>query len=736
MIGLYLLTNNQLINDKTIKFGMSTRIQYRWIDYLAIFSDSKYIYYYEFLDNLSRDEILNIEDEILQLHKEDRNPFFQTEYFYCTDYLKFHYSIVDVLNKRKIKYISHDTHDFDRKYYDNKPDSFESLLKLKSTQIIDNEFIPHVHQQDILNKIENFYHKNDIGSIFWACGLGKALLGVLIVQKLNCKLVVIGVPSIYLQKQMKNEIMKIFNNHKNILFVGSETEINEIYTIKSTTNQVDIHKFINRKSSRCKFVITTYDSCNHLSNFIFDLKIGDEAHHLVGSENEKTKDSFHKIKSNKTLFMTATEKVIENNKTNKIIYSMDDKTIFGEIIDTKSISWAIEHKKITDYNLIILKNTEDEIDNIIYSMNLSENKEIMQHKDLFLSAYMALKSIEKYIELTHILIYTNKTENAELIKDYIDIILQLNLIKINKENYYNKALHSHSKEKLYDIKLSDGTVKEGEITKFKNSEWGIISSVYIFGEGFDCPRLNGVVFSENMESDIRIVQSTLRPNRLDSTFPNKKAFVIIPYIDTENFMTDNDSFNKCRKIIAKIRNVDERIEQKINVVSLNKKSSKSPDDVVEEKIKYHHIIENSEELEKIKLRLRYSRALDSMCSEEQDEYNYVKQLNKELNIQSKEEYANDVIKNKHKNYIDNPEEYFKLKCVWTNWYDFIGVDTTTFIQYKNLWIEFCKENNVKSLDDYKELCKIYEKLPKNPVSFYKNFTNIPNELGIHRNRRK
>ena len=46
MIGLYLLTTNQLAKDETIKFGMSMRIEYRWIDYLAIFSDSKYVYYY------------------------------------------------------------------------------------------------------------------------------------------------------------------------------------------------------------------------------------------------------------------------------------------------------------------------------------------------------------------------------------------------------------------------------------------------------------------------------------------------------------------------------------------------------------------------------------------------------------------------------------------------------------------------------------------------------------------
>ena len=758
--GLYLLTTNQLIKDKTIKFGMSMRIEYRWIDYLAIFNDSKYVYYYEILDNLSREEIIDIESEILELHKDERNYYFQTEYFYCDNYQEFHQTIIKVLDNRKINYKVHDTHNFDRKYYDNKPDTFEPNIKEKKLEIMNGDFKPYYYQQEVLDKIEKFYESNKIGKICWACGLGKALLGVLIIQKLKCKLVVIGVPSIYLQKQMKNEIMKIFNNSNNILLIGSE--------LFATTNEDKIKQFINGENSdingkdsningkdsningkdsninECKFIITTYVSSYLLSNnYMFDLKIGDEAHHLVGTESEKTKESFHKIKSNKTLFMTATEKVIENNKSNKVLYSMDDKEIFGERIDEKSICWAIEHKKITDYYLIILKNTENEIDNIINSLNLDNDPEIkssiIDHKDLFLSAFMSLKSIEKYSDLTHILIYTNKTENSELVKKYVDIILELNIININKENYYNKSLHSNSKENLYDIELSDKSIKEGEITKFKKSSWGIISSVYIFGEGFDCPKLNGVVFGENMESDIRIVQSTLRPNRLDKNFPNKKAYVIIPYIDTENFLSDNESFDKCRKIIYKIRNVDERIEQKILVVSLNKPNIKEPEPTNPNptvKIKYHDIIENGDELIKIILRLRYSKALTSMHSEEQDEFNYVKQLNKELNINSKDEYTEKMIKDKHKMYIENPEDYFRTNGVWSNWYDFLGVNTKKFIQDKNEWINFCKEKNVKSLDDYKELCKLYEKLPKNPIDFYIGFISIPTELSLYTKRRK
>jgi hypothetical protein len=112
-----------------------------------------------------------------------------------------------------------------------------------------------------------------------------------------------------------------FLSPSNILYVGGETEKNEYYTIESTTKEDDINKFVNKKSSDCKFLITTYDSCNKLLNNKFDFKIGDEAHHLVGLEKDTNKgyDAFHNINSKKSLFMTATEKVIENNRTNKVI---------------------------------------------------------------------------------------------------------------------------------------------------------------------------------------------------------------------------------------------------------------------------------------------------------------------------------------------------------------------------------------------------------------------------------
>ena len=60
------------------------------------------------------------------------------------------------------------------------------------------------------------------------------------------------------------------------------------------------------------------------------------------------------------------------------------------------------------------------------------------------------------------------------------------------------------------------------------------------------------------------------------------------------------------------------------------------------------------------MRLRYSKALYSNNSEEQDEFNYIQQLNKELKLDNKEDYTKEFVKIYHEKYIEyikNPEEW-------------------------------------------------------------------------------
>jgi len=224
-----------------------------------------------------------------------------------------------------------------------------------------------------------------------------------------------------------------------------------------------------------------------------------------------------------------------------------------------------------------------------------------------------------------------------------------------------------------------------------------------------------------MDSNIRIIQSSLRANRLDNLKPDKISYIILPYIE------NNDNYEKCKKIIGKLRIEDTNIENKIKVLDIiNNVKSKKKEDIDDNIIIYK---ENLEELQKIKLRLKHSKILLSDLSDEQNEYEIVKFYNKSINILSKEDYINK--KNIHEYYIPNAEEYFTKNCVWTNWYDFIGIATNDFIKTKEEWIKFCKEKSVKSLKDYEKICNEYKELPKNPSEYYKNFTNISNELDLY-----
>jgi hypothetical protein len=115
---------------------------------------------------------------------------------------------------------------------------------------------------------------------------------------------------------------------------------------------------------------------------------------------------------------------------------------------------------------------------------------------------------------------------------------------------------------------------------------------------------------------------------------------------------------------------------------------------------------------------------------EQDEFNHYRQLNQENQIKSKQEYTS----RKYSGYIKNPDEYFKMKWVWSSLCDFLGVDTREFLQNLQEWKKFCNQKNITD-KNYSLLSKTYAELPEDPCEFYIDFTNLTTELGVYSNRR-
>ena len=592
-----------------------------------------------------------------------------------------------------------------------------NLKKLKFNKYIiiwkeiyqENNIQPNNLQKNILDICKNKFLQSNILKLIWSCGLGKTYMSLFIVKHMKFRTVVIGVPSLNLADQFKESILSIFKKKEYIFVIGSGEN--------RSTNFKEIDQFLNR-SQKYHFIITTYHSCFLLNNdkYKFDFKIGDEAHHLASSkinlEDHGTFLQFHNIKSSYTLFMTATEKMLENKSSNKILYSMDDSKIFGNYLDTKSIKWATENKYITDYQVLILHNN---ISFINHLLEILEIPFIDVNKQLFLSAYMALKSLISYSDLSHVLIYCNTTEKSDLVNEYIHKLIEFNIFPTLKDSIYYKSLHSNG---------SQNRSFKKEVSYFKDSKYGIISCVYIFGEGFDLPKLNGVVFAEQMTSEIRIVQSALRPNRMDKNQPNKIAFILLPYLIENHFTEDNSDFEKCRKVISDIGNYDDTIKSKIKVVDVidSEASPKEPKPKLNSYFK-----ENKELLNLLICKLIHRKSLNSGLTSEQDEYNLYREINKSFKYQTVSEYHKRKDDNLH--YLNNPEDYFKKCGVWKNYYDFIGRNNNDLLDLES-WKLKCKELEIKTVDDYNQKIKIYNCLPPEPEYYYSSFRGILPELDI------
>ena len=573
-----------------------------------------------------------------------------------------------------------------------------------------NNYKPLQHQIEVLRKIIDYYNNYDIGKIIWCCGLGKTLLSLFIIELMRFKTILYGVSSTNLQIQVADEILKLYpNSSKDILFVGG----NDYLDIKSTTDINIIKKFIRIRKSLVKplFIIGTYHSCNILKDIKFDYKIGDECHHLVGKMNHDNKKQFlmfHEIESSKTLFMTATEKIIESAR-NSITYSMNNLLQFGETIDEKTPHWAIENKFITDYKVVLYRNQNEEIDDIIKICN------IIEYVDIFKSCYMILKAFCEYNDLNRILLYVNTQKNADIAKQYIDILIDNNIFNINKNEIYNKSLHSDSNVNI-----------KNEINEARTFKYFIISCVFIFGEGFNEPKLNGVCIADNMKSNIRITQYLLRPNRIDSDYPDKIAYYLISYNNDDLYNKNNTLYS----ILYQLKNIDCNIIDKNKITFLNERKNKE-NGKNNDKITINNNINNKEELDKI---LLYLSEFGCEIVNYMEEYNNIKDENNKLNIRNKKQYEESKYNREY--YTNNPEEHFTKKNVWTNWLDFFGCDISKYPPTRNKWRELCKEKNISSLEDYNKSCELYEELPYYPEDLYIDFTNLQNELNLYNNRRR
>ena len=585
--------------------------------------------------------------------------------------------------------------------------SLINILKSKRTNKEPDSYIPRNDQTVIIRKSVIHFQQHDKGMLILVCGVGKTLISLWITQELNSNTILIGVPNKLLLKQWKEVICVLFKYVPYLIVLdGVDTE--------------DIVIFLKNNQKKC-IVITTYSSAHKVytatqhTNIVFDMKINDECHHLTTNNmsfahTTKKYIQMLKIPSIKQLSLTATLKQLESISNDSNVISNDNVEYFGEIIDKKCLLWAINENIICDYVIQTIITNEEQLEQQLSRFYIIEEHD----KKLFLSAFASLKSIFDG-HSHHLLIYSNNKDNSLKLIQYIKMLLHDNYFNI-PDLYYSNY---HSKMKSKDQKRI--------INNFEKAKFGIITCVYCLGEGWDFPLLDGVVFAENMTSNIRIVQSALRASRKNKHQPNKKTKIILPILNRDDWLENNENpdLKKVREVIYQMGLEDETITQKIKVFRIDIK--KQPLNITSIKVgcanEIYSEYDYDDELTK-QLRLKTINRIALNIT-----YEKARKIIADKNIKDKKTYYE--LCNKDSRLSLNPEELFKSK--FKNWIDYLSIDR---IYYD---LETCKNKVNAYLSLYPgikknylelsiicdELCKLDPLFP--PFGLWVDYYNV-NEL--------
>ena len=574
------------------------------------------------------------------------------------------------------------------------------MLKSKKTNKQIVTYIPRDYQEILIKKSYEYFQINGKGLLIIPCGVGKTLISLWITQELKSNTILIGVPNKLLLKQWK-EVICILFQHIPYLIVSGGVEIENIM------------QFL-ENNQKC-IVITTYASAHKVYtatqniSFVFDMKINDECHHLT-SHNMRLADTSKKyiqmlnIPSVKQLSLTATLKQLESMCDDGVVVSNDNIEYFGEIIDRKCLLWAIDKNIICDYVIQTIIANEEQLEQQLLRFHITQEND----KRLFLSAFTSLKSIFDG-HSHHILNYTNNKDNSLKFIQYIKMLLEHKYFDMPDLYYSNYHGTMKSKDQT-DI-----------INKFDKAKFGIISCVYCLGEGYDNDNIDAVVFSENMSSNIRIVQSALRASRKNKNDTNKKTKIILPILNRDDWLENNENkdLKKVREVIYQMGLEDETITQKIKVFRIDiekqklTKREKEEREIVDEFGEYEHELTQKLRLKTIKrtaLSTTYEKAIKIIADK---------------NIKSKESYYE--LCERDNRLSKEPEIVFKGQ--FTNWIEYLSIERVYYdlVTCKNKVGEYLllqpeiKKYYLDLSIISNELCKIDALFPPNGlwVEYYK-----------------
>ena len=486
-------------------------------------------------------------------------------------------------------------------------------LMSKKMETIDKKN-PRKHQIDAISDVLKGFEKYDRGKLIMACGTGKTFTSLRIAEEqLKGKgNVLFLVPSIALASQSLTEWAAQSRYNFDAAVVCSDNKAskgeNSIELgFPSTTDVNRLKEWFNviKDNNRpMNYIFSTYQSIDVVSQFqketncIFDLIICDEAHRTTGvTLSDEDESSFVKvhdndfIKAKKRLYMTATPRIYADtakmkvDEANAALCSMDDESIYGPEFHKLTFGEAVKQGLLTDYKVLVLAVDEEYVKKELQDLLVDENHELkLEDSVKIMGCWNGLSKIslfdDQYSFSTDPLPMKRAVSFCNTIADSKKIVEMFNVIQEHvKGNKY-----SPETDKLVNISIKhvDGTFnaleKKDCINWLKDDiddkKCRILTNARCLSEGVDVPALDAVMFLNPRSSMVDIIQSVGRVMR--KAEGKKYGYVILPIgvsanENPEDALDNNEKYKIVWQVLQALRAHDDRFNNTINKVELNKK---------------------------------------------------------------------------------------------------------------------------------------------------------------------
>lgn len=486
------------------------------------------------------------------------------------------------------------------------------------------------HQEDALKNTNQHFKENDRGKLIMACGTGKTFTSLRIAENETSGkgFILFLVPSIALLGQTLNEWSADAEEPINAICICSDAEITKKKSKVAdidTTSVIDLalpastnvpnivnqfQRLKKHKNDGMTVVFSTYQSIDVIAKAQaaiakempeyseFDLIICDEAHRTTGvslaGEDESAFVKVHNndfIKAKKRLYMTATPRLYNEETKSKaakaeaLLCSMDDVTLYGEEMYRIGFGEAVEKDLLTDYKVLILTLSENDVPPIIQNMIRSGDSEIKIEDAPKLVG--CINALSKQVLGDEGIIKETDPEPMRRAVAFCSTIANSEVITStfnNVEGTYVESLPEEAQKNTVNVSSRhiDGSMSattRNELLGWlkdepEDGECRILTNVRCLSEGVDVPSLDAVMFLSARNSQVDVVQSVGRVMR---KAPNKKyGYIIIPVVvpstvSAEEALDDNERFKVVWTVLNALRAHDDRFNATVNKIELNKK---------------------------------------------------------------------------------------------------------------------------------------------------------------------